>query len=165
MDKIVHYIFECVYLHTADRSLMFSKACEYGIRAAIHIAHQSHKGQRVGLKSVAKAIDSPTAFTSKILQALVKKEIISSIKGPSGGYEIPQDSRAQLTLASIVEAIDGDDVYRGCGLGLKACNASKPCPVHDQFKEVRDLLADMLKKTTIQELTNGLQLGHSYLRR
>ena len=44
---------------------MFSKACEYGIRAMVHIAMQSERGERTGLKEVAEAIDSPVAFTSK----------------------------------------------------------------------------------------------------
>ena len=46
---------------------MFSKACEYGIKATIHISHQSQQGHRVSLKAVAKAIDFPIAFTAKIL--------------------------------------------------------------------------------------------------
>lgn len=144
---------------------MFSKACEYGIRAAIHIGHQSKKGERVSLKAVAKAIDSPEAFTAKILQALAKDGIIISTKGPTGGYEISDKKNATITLLKIVNAIDGDKIYNGCGLGLKQCNASKPCPLHHQFISIRGELKNMLKTTTVQDLTDGLHEEVYFLKR
>ena len=144
---------------------MFSKACEYGIRATIHISHQSQKGERVSLKAVAKAIDSPVAFTAKILQSLANNNIIVSSKGPTGGYEIPENNGFQIMLSHIVEAIDGDKIYNGCGLGLKQCNEQKPCPMHFKFKAVRDDLRQMLQTTTVAELTNGLQEGLAFLKR
>mgnify|MGYP002795141008 FL=1 len=67
---------------------MFSKACEYGIRATIYIAMQSLEGFRVNLKEIAAAIDSPIAFTAKILQQLVKSNIVESVKGAKGGVQI-----------------------------------------------------------------------------
>lgn len=144
---------------------MFSKACEYGIRAIIHIAHQSQKGNRVSLKEVAKAIDSPVAFTAKILQALAKDELIVSTKGANGGYEIPSDQLSKVSLRDVVKSIDGDNIYNGCGLGLKGCNEQKPCPVHYQFKAVRDDLKKMLETTTIQDLALGLNQGIAFLKR
>ena len=65
---------------------MFSKTCEYGIRATIFIASQSYQNKRVGLRDIAKKIDSPEAFTAKILQILAKTHIIHSIKGVGGGF-------------------------------------------------------------------------------
>ena len=144
---------------------MFSKACEYGIKATIHISHQSQKGERVSLKAVAKAIDSPVAFTAKILQSLANNNIITSSKGPTGGYEIPKNEQAKITLHQIVEAIDGDNIYNGCGLGLKQCNEQKPCPLHFKFKGIREDLKTMLKSTTVYELTNGLHEGFAFLKR
>lgn len=143
---------------------MFSKACEYGIKAAIHICRQSQKEERVSLKAIAKAIDSPVAFTAKILQSLAKDDIIASTKGAKGGYEI-NDEIVEVTLFDIVKAIDGKSIYSECGLGLKACNAAKPCPLHFQFKAVRDDLKTMLKTTTLIELADGLQEGVSFLKR
>ena len=63
---------------------MFSKACEYGIRAMLHVAHKSQAKERVGVKDIAKAINSPEAFTGKIMQQLSKRGLVRSIKGPSG---------------------------------------------------------------------------------
>ena len=144
---------------------MFSKACEYGIKAAIHICRRSQKGERVALHAIASAIDSPVSFTAKILQSLARDNIISSIKGPTGGYEFSEANQVEITLLHIVRAIDGDKIYHGCGLGLAQCNASKPCPLHDQFKTIRDELKSMLESTTINELTNGLHQGTAFLKR
>ena len=144
---------------------MFSKACEYGIRATIHISHRSQHGEKVSLKAVARAIDSPVAFTAKILQSLASSNIIASSKGPTGGYEIPKNMQAKITIYHIVEAIDGDKIYNGCGLGLKQCNEQVPCPIHFKFKAIRDDLKTMLKSTTINELTNGLHEGLAFLKR
>ncbi len=144
---------------------MFSKACEYGIRAVIHLARLSEKGERGSLKQVAKAIDSPVAFTAKILQLLARDGIIRSIQGPTGGYEIPQDRLSKIHLSDVVKAIDGDNVYNGCGLGLENCNEKMPCPLHFQFKAIRDNLKEMLQTTSVQDLANQLHHGSAFLKR
>jgi len=144
---------------------MFSKACEYGIRATLHIAVQSQQHRRVSLKEIAKAIDSPEAYTAKILQQLVKNKIIESLKGPTGGFELDKKEMKKIMLSKIVSAIDGDAIYKGCGLGLKECNAKCPCPVHNKFKVIRDELRAMLENTSIYELTQGLKEGTTYLMR
>lgn len=146
-------------------SMMFSKACEYGIKAVIHIAVQSHEGKRASLKEIAKEIDSPEAFTAKILQLLARNQIISSIKGPNGGFEIEKRQMTKIKLSQIVLAIDGDSIYKGCGLGLKDCSETHPCPVHDQFKKIRHDLKMMLEKTSLYELATGLKQGLTFLKR
>ena len=108
---------------------MFSKACEYGIRAVIYIAQKSLNEERASLKDITAEIDSPEAFTAKVLQQLAKAKIINSVKGPNGGFEIDKDEIDSIKLSEIVNALDGDSIYKGCGLGLKVCNANEPCPV------------------------------------
>ena len=144
---------------------MFSKACEYGIRAATYIASQSLEGRRVSLKEIAKEIDSPVAFTAKILQQLSKNQIVDSIKGAAGGFEIQRNGIDAINLSQIVYAIDGDNVYTGCGLGLRKCNANKPCPVHDKFVQIRNDLRYMLENTSLYEMTAGLEVGLTFLKR
>jgi len=143
---------------------MFSKACEYGIRSAIYIAKQSILGKKVGIKEVSQEIDSPEAFTSKILQQLKKHQIIDSDKGPGGGFSMDATRLTVVTLKDIVYSIDGDRIYVGCGLGMKQCNASKPCPVHDEFAKIRDGLGRLLGETTVKALALNLQEGLSFLK-
>ena len=143
---------------------MFSKACEYGIKASIYIALQSIQGERVSLKKIAREINSQEAFTAKVLLQLAKIDIIKSSKGPSGGFEISKDKIDTIMLADIVFAIDGNSIYEGCALGFDTCNATKPCPIHDKFVNVREELKKMLLNTSLYELATGLEVGLTFLK-
>ena len=143
---------------------MFSRACEYGIKASIFIASQSLEGKRVSLKEIAEEIDSPIAFTAKILQQLSRRGILDSVKGSAGGFEIQKNQIDRIKLSDIVYAIDGNAILMECGLGLKKCNADMPCPVHHKFVIIRDELKNMLESTTLYEMTAGLEVGLTYLR-
>lgn len=143
---------------------MFSKACEYGIRASIFIAKNSHEGRRVSPKEISKEIDSPQAFTAKILQDLVRHNIIKSVQGAYGGFEIDKDLIVTIKLSQIVEAIDGNTIYVGCGLGLKECNEDHPCPMHDKFVSIRNGLRHMLENTNLEELATGIKKGEAFLK-
>ena len=143
---------------------MFSKTCEYGIRATIIIASESYLDKRVGLKEIAKKIDSPVAFTAKILQVLSRENIINSIKGVGGGFEIQKDKMNQITLAQIVKALDGDNIFKGCCLGLTLCSEEHPCPAHHKFKSIRAELVFMLEHTNLEELASGIKSGDTFLR-
>lgn len=143
---------------------MFSKACEYGIRAIIYIAHQSEQNQLVSIKEVSSAIDSPEAFTAKILQALTKDDLILSKRGANGGYSIDQQRLTNVNLQKVVKSIDGDQIYVGCGLGLQECNENQPCPLHHQFKEIRNDLYKMLAETTLFDLVNEMNDGNAVLK-
>jgi Rrf2 family protein len=144
---------------------MFSKACEYGIKASVYIIDSSLKNQKVSMKEVAEAIDSPEAYTSKILQQLSRSNIIQSEKGPTGGFSVEKDKIDQLNLSRIVAAIDGDSIYKGCGLGFHQCNETKPCVIHHQFKTIRDDLKTMLEDTLLVDLSGDIEKGLSFLKR
>ncbi|WP_440880866.1 RrF2 family transcriptional regulator [Tenacibaculum sp. C7A-26P2] len=131
---------------------MFSKSCEYGLRAIIYIAKQTSLGNKTSVKEIAEATDSPVAFTGKILQKLTKNNIVQSIKGPYGGFLIDEDKTKSTNLSEIVKVIDGNHIYTRCGLGLKECNANSPCPMHDKFINIRSDLKSMLQSTSIYDL-------------
>lgn len=141
---------------------MFSKACEYGIRATLYIAQQSKNGIWSNLGEIAKAVNSPEAFTAKIMQKLVKQGVIESRKGPSGGFYIAPTSK--IKLIEIVLAIDGDIIYNGCGLGLAECSETHPCPLHNDFVSIRGNLKSMLNNTEIMTLTDKLESGLTFLK-
>lgn len=143
---------------------MFSKACEYGIRAMIYIASKSRSGERAGIKDICKEIGAPEHFTAKILQNLSRMNIISSVKGPNGGFYL-DGSEKDVKLIDVVKAIDGDKLFTGCGLGIKECSETKPCPIHYEFKKVRDSLQLMLENTSINDLTADLEKGLVFLKR
>ncbi|SHG40777.1 transcriptional regulator, BadM/Rrf2 family [Salegentibacter echinorum] len=144
---------------------MFSKACEYGIKASTYIALQSLEMNRVSLKEIASEINSPIAFTAKILHKLAKNDILESVKGPYGGFQIKKERIDSIKLAHIVAAIDGDDIYNGCALGLDECNALQPCPLHEKFVGIRSDLKKMLENTSLYEVATGLEVGLTFLKR
>ena len=143
---------------------MFSKSCEYAIKAAIYIANNSLLDIKVGFVDIAKEIDSPEAFTAKILQKLTKEGVILSVRGVNGGFFIPKNLIVKVKLAHIVQAIDGDAVFKGCGLGMEKCNANRPCPLHDKFMSIRSHLRIMLETTNLEELALGLKSGETFLK-
>ncbi|MCG9971925.1 RrF2 family transcriptional regulator [Christiangramia crocea] len=142
---------------------MFSKACEYGIRATLFITQESKNKRRASLKTIAREINSPEAFTAKILQKLVQQEIVESAKGPQGGFFISPKKQTTV-IAEIVKAIDGDSIMNGCALGLEKCSEEHPCPLHYDFTEIRSNLKHMLENTTILELTSRLDSGLGFLK-
>lgn len=143
---------------------MFSKACEYAIRSCIFIATKSINNERVNLKSIAKEIDSPEAFTAKILQQLAKNNIIQSLKGPTGGFTITTETMTKIKLRNIVLAIDGDGIYSNCVLGMKDCSEQQPCPVHFQYKSIKAELLSFLENTNLEQLCSGLESGETFLK-
>ncbi len=105
---------------------MLSKACQYGIKSLIFISANSIEGQRVTVKEVADAIDSPPAFTSKILQQLVAAQIINSIKGSGGGFDMDLSVIKKTKILHIVQAIEGDNISASCFLDLAVVRTETP---------------------------------------
>lgn len=143
---------------------MFSKACEYGIRATLYVAAQSLQGKRVVLPEIAKAIDSPVPFTAKILQQLAKAKLVQSNKGPNGGFSLSENDLDNIKLKDLVLAIDGDNLFKECGLGLKSCDEQAPCPIHHTFKPIRTQIIAMLESTSLKTLSRELEAGETVLK-
>ncbi len=144
---------------------MFSKACEYGIKATLYIASQSLKERRVKIGDIVQHIGSPEAFTGKILGLLSKNGIVDSYTGPNGGFEIKPENLHSITMADIVRAIDGNAFFEGCALGLDQCDAKRPCPMHFFIEKIRKEMRGVLKKTTAYELAVGIKNRETLLMR
>ncbi|GMU19869.1 MAG: hypothetical protein AMXMBFR12_10600 [Candidatus Babeliales bacterium] len=142
---------------------MFSKACEHGIKAIIYIATQSMDGKRVKIGDVVENSGSPEAFTAKVLVSLTKYHIVNSYTGPNGGFFIDVKDMKKIKMSDIVNAIDGDSLYNGCGMGLSECSKTQPCPMHDKFIKVRKEIKEMLTTTSVYDLALGLKSGKTVL--
>ncbi len=142
---------------------MFSKSCEYAIKAMIYVAQKSRQNTRVALKDIAKGTDAPEHFIAKIMQDLSRRKLIHSVKGPNGGFYL-DESDLKNSLADIVKAIDGDSIYVDCVLGLKACSEKTPCPVHYEFKKIKKDLINMMESNTIGDFNEKIDSGNYYLK-
>lgn len=149
---------------SGKREKMFSKTCEYAIRALIFIAQKSKEGNRIGIKEIAAGIDSPEYFIAKILQDLSRKHFVQSAKGPNGGFYMEAEN-LQLSIADIVREMDGDKLFSGCGLGLKECSENHPCPIHNDFKHIRNNIKEMLEKSKIEMFVENLNLKLTFLKK
>lgn len=143
---------------------MFSKTCEYAIRALIYVAQKSKDGSKIGIKDIASGIDSPEYFIAKILQDLSRKGFVQSAKGPNGGFYMDGNNLG-LSVADIVREIDGDKLFSGCGLGLKECSENHPCPIHNDFKHIRQEIKDMLENSKIEMFVKNLDLKLTFLKK
>jgi Rrf2 family iron-sulfur cluster assembly transcriptional regulator len=137
---------------------MISKSCQYGIRAVVYLAANSDSSKRLNVKQIAAEIDAPEAFTAKLLQQLNKAKVVTSLKGPYGGFYI-SDSQRQSNILAVVEVIDGLKVFYDCGLGLLYCSETNPCPMHEHYKILRVQMLETFKNTTIQLLAEKYQSG------
>ncbi|MFZ9386509.1 MAG: RrF2 family transcriptional regulator [Chitinophagaceae bacterium] len=145
-------------------SSMFSKATEYALRAVIFIAQKSSEEKKIGLDEIARAIQSPRSFTAKILQQLTSGDkIISSSRGPNGGFYITETSR-KLPLRSVLAAMGEDVKLEKCVLGLKQCSEIKPCPMHAQYKLIKPLLLNLFQSKSIQNMAEELTAGVAFIR-
>lgn len=141
---------------------MFSKTCEYALRAILYVALNSTEQNKIGIKEIAKALNLPVHFLGKILQNLVKYNVLQSTKGPKGGFYL--DNKARKTpLIEVITIIDGADPFKKCGLGLKECSDKHPCPIHHEFKPYRDNLRKLLAKKTIKDITTVIEAGNAFV--
>ena len=142
---------------------MFSKATEYALRATIYIAKKSTEEKKLGIKEISRAIDSPQSFTAKILQALTKdNKVVSSVRGPNGGFFITEKTK-KLPVRSILQAMGEDEVLEKCVLGLKMCSEIQPCPMHAQYKSIKQQLIKLFVTKTIQQLAADIKDGEVFI--
>ncbi|MEX6690987.1 Rrf2 family transcriptional regulator [Danxiaibacter flavus] len=143
--------------------MLFSKTCEYGIRAAVYIASQHDKDYKIGITEICEKIEAPRHFTAKILQILTREGLVSSQKGVNGGFFMDEE-QMNRPLIALVEAVEGTEALSRCGLGLRACSEKEPCPLHNKYKAIRTNIASMLTGITIGDMAKKLQKGSSFLK-
>ncbi len=134
---------------------MLSEECRYAIKAMIFINSHKSTRQKISLLEVVQAINSPIAFTAKILQQLRRHGLLKSAVGAQGGYWI--SSEKIISLKSIIEIIDGDEIFSKCILGLKSCTSLTPCPLHQNYMTIKDQFHSLMDKTYLDDYTEGLK--------
>lgn len=142
--------------------MLLSKSCEYAIRATIYIARKSKNREKSGIIEISNEIGSPKHFTAKILQILVREKVVSSAKGPTGGFYI--EPGTNISLLHVVKAIDGDQMFTSCALGLKKCSEKTPCPMHHQILPIRNQLYQLFNEKSIADITEDFDLGRYFLK-
>ena len=135
---------------------MFKKETEYALRALVFIWQRNSKGERPGIAEIAKEIIAPAPYIAKILQRLVKNELLFSQRGKGGGFYFDED-QSDLLLQDVIMITEGKKVFTSCGFGLGKCEDSNPCPIHDQYKNIRLSLSKVFKENTIRDIAEKNQ--------
>lgn len=125
--------------------MLLTKSVEYAIKSLILINYDS----KINIEYIASKLDIPRSFTSKILQVLVKKGYISSKRGPGGGFVVNDYSK---TLKDLICDIDHKFDYDKCVMGLSGCSDENACPLHENFKEIKNKILNELMILKISDI-------------
>ena len=141
---------------------MLSLSCKAAIKAVVFLGSKLSSGERMSLKEVAVFIGENEHTVGKLLQRLVKEGLICSVKGPGGGFHLTP-KQADQRVIRIVKVIDGEDVFKQCGLGLSQCSDSHPCPLHEGFKPIRERFRQLCDAHRVRDLYEGVNDGLTHL--
>ncbi|MCB0685795.1 MAG: Rrf2 family transcriptional regulator [Saprospiraceae bacterium] len=134
---------------------MFSKSCEYAIRAVLLLASFDEDDIQ-GVESLAERLKVPKHFLAKLLQQLSRNRLISSSKGRNGGFYLNAANRKESLIATI-ECIEGPGVFNTCILGLENCSNDAPCPYHHVVAPSRKEFYNLLKNESIEDSANRIK--------
>jgi len=141
---------------------MLSNTCKNAVKAVIFLATKIESGEKSAVREIADYISASEHTVGKFLQTLVKQSIINSLKGPSGGFYLTDKQREQ-PIINIVRAIDGQQIFKECGLGLSKCSSTHPCPIHDEYKRARDIMENLFENKKVSDLCTPVAEGFAYL--
>jgi len=131
---------------------MLSRASKYAILSTLYLAEHSSKEKKISVKQIADEIDVPSPFLAKLFQQLVHAKIISSVKGPNGGFFITPKN-GKKTVCDIIENIDGLHKLNECFLGLHECDSKNPCPVHFIVEPFKNSILGKFRDKSILEFS------------
>ncbi|WP_282133905.1 RrF2 family transcriptional regulator [Seonamhaeicola maritimus] len=141
---------------------MLSNSSKYAIKAVLFLALHSDEEKRVMVKDIAEPINVPQAYLAKLLQPLVKEELVSSVRGPKGGFYLNEEN-LNHSVIDIIHVIDGEQKLNSCMLSLEKCNEEKPCPLHNILVASRKDILNNLENRTIKELAFAVEEGSAFL--
>lgn len=141
---------------------MLSNSSKYALKAVLYLALHSDENNKMMVKDISERINVPKAYIAKLLQELSRRKIISSTKGPKGGFYINPSNKNQ-SIMQIIEIIDGKKKMESCILGLEDCNEHKPCPIHSLLSPSRSKMIALLESKTLNDLAKDLELNKAFL--
>ena len=143
---------------------MFGRSADYALRALLFIAREGGDGRYVHADRIAGATAMPANYTGKILNTLAREGLLTSSRGPTGGFRLARDAAA-ITAAEVVDLFTAAPANRQCILGAAPCSPRKPCAAHERWTAVLDAQRAPLAATTIASLitadSNGRKRRHA----
>jgi Rrf2 family protein len=141
---------------------MVSNSSKYAIKGVLFLALHSNEENKIAVKDISEPINVPQAYIAKLLQELSKENIISSTRGPKGGFYLSEENKNQ-PIINILKIIDGEKRLTSCMLSLEKCNEDKPCPLHKILSASRKEILKNFERKTINDLVFDMKKGNSFL--
>ena len=132
--------------------LRLSKKADYALMAMKHLALRGDLGSS-SAREIAEQYDIPIELMAKVLQRLVQRGLLASHQGTRGGYQLSRLPR-QITVAEVVQAIDGPVTVTACSTDDGQCEQFSKCNVRDPLWRVRERILAALGECTIAELAS-----------
>jgi Rrf2 family transcriptional regulator, iron-sulfur cluster assembly transcription factor len=130
--------------------LQLTRGGEYGIRAMSYLAAQPD-GQVCALREVSAAQDVPESFLAKIFQNLVHAGLVVSHRGARGGFALARPA-SQITLADVIEAVDGPVALNACLGEPGGCDRAEECSVHEIWVKAQTAMMGVLGEATLKQV-------------
>lgn len=97
-------------------------------------------------------IELPTA--AKVLKPLAQAGLVEGFRGANGGYRLARDAR-EVSLADIVEAMEGPLAMTECSIHEGQCGIEDSCNVRGNWQRVNDVIAKALRDISLHQMTHG----------
>ena len=134
--------------------LRLSKKADYALMAMKHLAQRTDRGSS-SAREIAEQYDIPIELMAKVLQRLVRRGLLVSHQGTRGGYQLGR-AAAQISVADVIQAIDGPVTVTACSSDDQRCEQFSRCNVRDPLQKVRERILTALGECTIAELASDV---------
>lgn len=125
-----------------------SKRTDYGLIALKHLT--LHTEQACSAPEIARTYNIPSQLLAKVLQRLVRKGLLQSHSGPTGGYALARMPET-ISVIDVIEALEGPVMLTPCEVG-DDCEQLQLCSIRDPLRGIKERVIQVLIDTTIHEL-------------
>lgn len=130
--------------------IRLTRQADYGILLLVHIAGEP-MGSVHAAPDLAATTGVPVPMVSKILKTLARSGLLVSHRGPRGGYGLARRS-SEISLADIVQALDGPIAMTACTGHEPDCDLESRCRVHPHWQRLNKLVIDALTRTSLTDM-------------
>ena len=130
--------------------MIFSTPVQYAIRAMTYLGGQE-VGKLCSIREISRAAGIPMPYLAKIINRLSRRRLVLARRGPAGGIMLGRPASG-ITIQEIVDALGGNLAAKRCILGISECGDDVPCPLHENWKSVREALITKMREETVKDL-------------
>jgi Rrf2 family protein len=136
--------------------LRLSKKADYALMAMKHLATRPDTVS-ASAREIAEAYDIPVELMAKVLQRLVRRGLLASHQGTRGGYRLSR-SPSVITVADIIQAIDGPLTVTACSSDVESCGQYSKCSIRDPLWRIKDRIVAALATCSLQEMSSDVPI-------